>query len=166
MPAPASLGLGNSEVVPRPRLAVAAALVALAVGACDKGSRQERFCGKLVKEHEQLAVVPSDPGQLDDYLNRYRQLEKIAPLAIEDDWRTITDLMVAVASEDLSDPAAADRLRDRAVAATKSVDAVRLYALKTCGVDLVIGTVATTSTTTPGRPPTSTAPATLPPTVP
>ena len=154
----------------RPRLAVAAPVVAvLLLGACDKGSREDRFCEKLTKEYRQLAVVPSDPGQLDDFVNRYRQLEKITPLAIQDEWKTITDLMVAVESTDLSDPGAADRLRDQAVAATKAVNVVRLYALDTCGVDLVLGTVAPSSTTTPGNatstvPPTT--PATLPPTLP
>jgi hypothetical protein len=160
-------------LVRRPRLAIAAPLIAaLLLGACDKGSREDRFCGKLTKEYRQLAVVPSDPGQLDDFVNRYRQLEKIAPLAIQDEWKTITDLMVAVESTDLSDPGAADRLRDQAVAATKAVNVVRLYALDNCGVDLVLGTVAPTapsSTTPPGNvsstaPPTT--PATLPPTVP
>src|SRR5262249_16297832 len=97
------------------------------------------------------------------------QLEKITPLAIQDEWKTITDLMVAVESTDLSDPGAADRLRDQAVAATRAVNVVRLYALDTCGVDLVLGTVAPSSPTTPGHPSSTsppTTPATLPPTVP
>ena len=66
----------------------------------------------------------------------------MAPLAIDEQWQTVTDLIVAVATEDLSDPATADRLRDRAVAATKAVDEVRLYAQHTCGVDLIVAVTA------------------------
>ncbi len=165
MPAAGVRSLGDCGFV-RPRLAVAALAAALLLGGCDKGSREDRFCGRLAKDHALLAVVPSDPAQLDAYVNRYRQLEKVAPLAISDEWSTITDLMEHVASTNLSDPAAADKLRDEAVAATRSVDVVRLYALKTCGVDLVLGTLAAPSTTGPGSSRSSTVPSTAPATLP
>jgi hypothetical protein len=94
-----------------------------------------------------------------------------------------------VATEDLGDPATADRLRDQAVAATKSVDQVRLYAKTTCGVDLLVaglpatpepstvpgattttippnGSATTAAPTTPAPTPPPTLPGTVPPTVP
>jgi hypothetical protein len=140
--------------------------VGAVLGACDPGSRQDRFCTRLAKERIELAAVPSNPGDLDDFVQRYRDLEKVAPLAIDEQWKTVTDLMVAVATDDLSDPATADQLRDRAVAAAKAVDDVRLYAQHTCGVDLILG-VAPTPTSAPGgvAVPTTVV-STLPPTVP
>jgi len=160
------------------RVAATLALVAaLASSACDKGSRADQFCAKLQKDHAQLSVVPSDPRQLSAYVNRYRQLAKVVPLAIDDEWHTVTDLMQSVASDDLSDPGAADKLRDKAAAAMKAVDAVRTYAQQTCGVDLALGSTTappTATTVVPGAPATPTAPtttraptpATLPPKAP
>ncbi len=164
--------LGDLVVVPRLLRVVSAALIAVTcLASCDKGSRQDRFCKKLAEDQSLLAVVPADPGDLDDFVSRYRELDDIAPLAIEDQWHTVTELVAAVATADLQDPAAADRLRDQAVAATRSVDEVRAYAQTTCGVDLLVAGVASTTTTTavpgatgPSTP--STAPATLPGTVP
>jgi hypothetical protein len=152
-------------VVSRLLASVAAAFFAVAlVAACDPGSRQDRFCAKLTKERALLGTVPANPGDLDDFVQRYRDLEKIAPLAIDEQWQTVTDLIVAVATEDLSDPATADRLRDRAVAATKAVNEVRLYAQHTCGVDLVL--LNTAPPAPAGGVPPTTVVATLPPTVP
>ena len=158
--------------VPPTRVAAAVALVAaLGLAACDKGSRADQFCAKLQKDQQQLSTVPSQPDQLEAYVNRYRQLAKVVPLAIDDEWHTVTDLMQSVASDDLSDPDAADKLRDEAVAATKAVDTVRTYARQTCGVDLTLGGTPTTTTTTTvaGAAPTTTrapTPATLPPRAP
>jgi hypothetical protein len=164
--------------VPRPLLAVVAVVTAVTVlGSCDKGSREDRFCKKLVDEQSLLAVVPQDPGDFDDFVARYRQLAAIVPLAIDDQWHTITSLVEDVATADLSNPAAADRLRDRAVAATKAVEQVRAYAQSTCGVDLVLATPGPVPSTAPGTPttvagsgapvtPPPTQPGTVPPTVP
>ena len=178
MPAPRVPGLGDSRVVPRSLRVVVAALAAVTLlGSCDKGSRQDRFCRRLAKDQSLLSVVPTDPGGLDDFVERYRQLDGVAPLAISDQWHTITELMVAVATSDLADPATADKLRDQAVAATKAVNEVRVYAQATCGVDLSLAgvpsagattvptTVAGAETTAPPTPP-PTLPSTVPPTVP
>jgi hypothetical protein len=152
-------------VVPRLLPSAAAAVLSVALlAACDAGSRQDRFCSKLAEERALLGTVPADPGDLDDFVQRYRDLEKIAPLAIDEQWKTVTDLLVAVATEDLSDPATAGRLRDRAVTATKAVNDVRSYAQHVCGVDLALLT-AVAATPGSSAPPT-TAVATLPPTVP
>ena len=157
-------------VVPRLlRVVIAAVATVTVVGACDEGSRQDRFCRRLGEEQGLLATVPTDPGELDDFVNRYRELAGIAPLAIEEQWQTITDLVEAVAIEDLEDPATADRLRDQAVAATRPVGEVRSYAQAVCGVDLLlIGAPATLpATTTAGTTTTLPAPVatTVPPTL-
>ena len=167
-------------VVPRLlRVVIAAVATVTFVGSCDEGSRQDRFCRRLGDEQGLLATVPTDPGELDDFVNRYRELAGIAPLAIEEQWQTITDLVEAVATEDLEDPATADRLRDQAVAATRPVEEVRSYAQAVCGVDLLLigapatlpatTTAGTTSTTLPAPVATTVPPTlagTVPPTVP
>ena len=174
MPGPERQTLGNSVVVAHLPRVVASVLVAVTfLGSCDKGSREDRFCRKLADDQQLLAVVPENPGDLDDFVNRYRELDRTTPLAIEEQWHTITELVVAVAEADLQDPTTADRLRDQAIAASRSVDEVRAYAQATCGVDLVLGYVGATATTAApgaGAPPESTAPpnaaGTVPPTVP
>jgi hypothetical protein len=132
----------------RAALGIVVAVVVLA--SCDKGSREDRFCGRLADDQALLAVVPTDPDELDEFVERYQELADVAPLAIEEQWRTITELVEAVATEDLTDPAIADRLRDRAVAATRSIDEVRAYARTTCGVELVVAATSGTTTTVPG----------------
>jgi hypothetical protein len=129
-------------------LASIGAVVLLA--SCDRGSREDRFCRRLAEDQALLAVVPSEPDQLDAFVERYQELADVAPLAIEEQWRTITELFEAVATEDLTDPATADRLRDRAVAATKPIDEVRAYARTTCGVELVVAATPGAVTTVPG----------------
>jgi hypothetical protein len=120
------------------------------VASCDEGSREDRFCRRLAEDQALLAVVPGNPDQLDAFVERYQELADVAPLAIEEQWQTVTELFEAVATEDLTDPAAADRLRDRAVAATKPVDEVRAYARTTCGVELVVAATPGAVTTVPG----------------
>ena len=156
-------------LVPTVTFAVAVAVL----GSCDKGSREERFCKQLAAVQDELSVVPQDPADLDQFVGRYRKLARVAPLAIDEQWATITELVEAVALADVTNPLTADRLRDQAVAATKAVDDVRSYARSTCGVDLVLGTTTgavtpTTGapTTTPGAPPPTTSTGTIPPTVP
>jgi hypothetical protein len=176
MPAAGRHRLGDSGVVPRPLLAVVVVAAVTVLGSCDKGSREDRFCKQLAEDQSLLAVVPQDPGDFDDFVARYRQLAAIVPLAIDDQWHTITSLVEDVANADLSNPAAADRLRDRAVAATKAVDQVRAYAQSACGVNLVLATPGAAPSTAPGTPTTaaaggapatpSTQPGTVPPTVP
>ena len=135
---------------PHLRAVLATVVAVVLLASCDKGSRQDRFCRQLADDQALLAVVPTDPDELDAFVERYQELADIAPLAIEDQWRTITELFEAVATEDLSDPATADRLRDQAVAATKSIDGVRAYARTTCGVDLVVAATPGAATTVPG----------------
>jgi phage tail protein X len=174
MPPGARAGLGDSAIVgPHLRavlatLAAPAALVVLV--SCDNGSREDRFCDRLADDQALLAVVPTDPDELDAFVERYQDLAAVAPLAIEQQWGTITELVEAVATEDLTDPATADRLRDRAVAATRPIDEVRAYARTTCGVELVVAATpgtATTETTLPGTTTTTLpAPGTVPPVAP
>jgi hypothetical protein len=137
-------------VGPHLRAVLAAVAAVVLLASCDKGSRQDRFCRRLAEDQALLAVVPTDPDELDAFVERYQDLAGVAPLAIEDQWQTITELFEAVATEDLSDPASADRLRDRAVAATKSIDEVRAYARTTCGVELVVAPTPGAATTVPG----------------
>ena len=137
MPPAGGAGLGDSAVVaPHLRAVLATGAALLVLASCDKGSREDRFCERLAEEQALLAVVPTDPDELDAFVERYQDLADIAPLAIEEQWQTVTELVEAVATEDLTDPAAADRLRDRAVAATRPIDEVRAYARTTCGVEL------------------------------
>jgi len=160
-------------VAPHLRAVLATGAALLVLASCDEGSREDRFCERLAEEQALLAVVPTDPDELDAFVERYRDLADIAPLAIEEQWQTVTELVEAVATEDLTDPATADRLRDQAVAATRPIDEVRAYARTTCGVELLVAARPGTATTVPGAttiPGTTTttvpAPGTVPPVAP
>ena len=151
MPPSGGAGLGDSAVVaPHLRAVLATGAALLVLASCDKGSREDRFCERLAEEQALLARVPTDPDELDAFVERYQGLADIAPLAIEEQWQTVAELVEAAATEDRTDPAAADRLRDRAVAATRPIDEVRSYARTTCGVELRVAAPSGASTTVPG----------------
>ena len=126
-------------VVPRLLRAVLAAVAAVTVlGSCDEGSRQDRFCRRLAEEQGLLATVPTDPGELDDFVNRYQELAGIAPLAIEEQWQTITELVEAVATEELRTRRPPIACGTRPWPPPAPSDEVRSYAQTTCGVDLLV----------------------------
>ena len=82
----------------------------------------------------------------------------MTPLAIEDDWDALTDLVRTAATMDLADPAAQDALAAKVFASDAAAKNVLAYAKDRCGVDLSGAIPApsdTTTTTAAPTPPTS-----------
>lgn len=154
----------------RPRrfdAAVAVFAVTLATGslaACSDTDRSaERFCGEIAREVPFLEGPFVEPGDIDDLVGRYEKLDRITPLAIEDEWRTITELMKLASDVDPSDPRSRQEVADAAYKAERSARDVAIWVETTCGVAMpdVVGVEGSVPVTIPPQAPaTSMTPAT------
>jgi hypothetical protein len=149
--------LGNSCPV---RRVLPIALAGFVLAGCHGTSRtQAHFCDSLRKGAPVLSAAIASPGAADIVVQEFVALGKVTPLAIEDDWNTLADLVQTADTMDLADPAAQSALATKVFAADAATKNVLAYAKDRCGVDLSgdIPANATTSTTTAttATPPTS-----------
>ncbi|MBM3800053.1 MAG: hypothetical protein ACKO36_08115 [Actinomycetota bacterium] len=138
--------------LPRPGLAfgiVAVAATGLA-GCSDTDRSAERFCGEIAQQVPFLEGPFVEPGDIDDLVDRYEKLDRITPLAIEDEWRTITELMKMASDVDPSDPRSRQDVADAAYKAERSARDVAIWVETTCGVAMpdVVGVEGSVPVTT------------------
>ena len=112
-----------------------------AVACSDTEHSGANFCGALEKQLPALTgplIATSDIG---DLLSRYKSLAKITPLAIEDDWKTVTDLIDQAAVVDPEDPLSRQELADAAYKAERPARNIAMWVESTCGLAMpdVIG---------------------------
>ena len=119
------------------------AIVVMTLGAScsDTEHSGANFCGALEKQLPGLTgplVATSDIG---DLLSRYKSLAKITPLAIEDDWKTVTDLIDQASVIDPEDPLSRQELADAAYKAERPARNIAMWVESTCGLAMpdVIG---------------------------
>lgn len=130
------------------RLAVVAGVMGLGlllaplVSSCSDPDRSaENFCGQLAKELPALDAPLAEPDDVGDVVKRYRRLDAITPLAIEAEWRTLTELMELAADVDVADPASRQAVADAAYKAERPARDVAIWVETTCGLTMpdVIG---------------------------
>lgn len=122
---------------------VAAVLgVTTMVTACSDTDRSaNRFCGELNRSLPDLTAEPVDGNDVDQLVRRFRQLNGITPVAIEDEWQALTDLVELAAASDPLDPASGQSLADAAYATERPARDVERWVEATCGFQMpdVIG---------------------------
>ena len=96
----------------------------------------------------EIAELPATPEAIDATVERYERLLDVAPLAIEDDLRILTELFQAAADMDASDPDSVQAVVDQAYYSEQSATNVSEWVLETCGVDISTGLVVTPPATT------------------
>ena len=99
------------------------------------------FCTQLNQQLPGLSgplVISSD---IKDLVKRYEKLDRITPLAIQDDWHTVTELMSQAAEVDPQDPLSRQELADNAYKAERPARNVTAWVEATCGFEMpdVIG---------------------------
>jgi len=127
-------------------------LVIYATQACSDPERGgANFCAQLKQQLPGLTgplVISSD---IKDLVKRYEKLDRITPLAIADDWHTVTELMSQAAEVDPQDSLSRQELADNAYKAERPARNVAAWVKATCGFEMpdVIGVEGkiTTSTT-------------------
>jgi len=129
---------------------VATVVAAMVVAGCHGPSRtQAHFCDRLRRSAPVLTAPVASPAAGRAVVQEFEDLAKVTPLAVEDDWNALTELVRTAATMDLGDPAAQNALADKVFATSAAAKAVLAYAQDRCGVDLS-GAVpdATTPTST------------------
>lgn len=130
---------------------VVAVATALLAGCSDTDRSAERFCGEIARQIPFLEGPFVEPGDIDDLVDRYETLDRITPLIIEDEWRTITELMKMASDVDPSDPRSRQDVADAAYKAERSARDVAIWVETTCGVAMpdVVGVEGSVPVTIP-----------------
>lgn len=129
----------------------------LALGCSDDGpGDSERFCGEVQANTAALVAVPESVGDIDGFIERYRRVGELAPLAIEADWQALILNLETASTVEPADPDSVQRAARQAYATERSAVAVKNWLLANCNVDL--GPVATIVPQAPPPPPATTVP--------
>lgn len=141
---------------------VVLAVAVFGFGCSDPDRSGARFCGELSTKVAGLSGPLTTSNDIGDLVDRYESLDDITPLAIRDDWHTITELLRSAEDVDLADPRSRQDLADAAYKAERSAREVARWVESTCGIAMpdVIGVEGpdpvTTTTTIAVSPPTLT----------
>ena len=136
----------------RRNLVVAVLVVPLLLAACGSDRTGSAFCAQLGREIPGIGARVTTKREISAMVDRYERLLDRAPLSIEDDLRTMTDLLRLAARVDTNDKDEVQRLADATYAAKRPSDKVRAWVKSTCAVDISTGStiapprVATTTT--------------------
>lgn len=135
------------------RTPMAAVLVAtLFLLACGSGRSGSAFCAQLGREIPAIGARMTTKREISAMVDRYERLLERAPLSIEDDLRTMTDLLKQAAKVDTNDKDEVQALADATYKSKRAGDKVRAWVKSTCAVDIATGStiapprVATTTT--------------------
>jgi hypothetical protein len=100
-----------------------------------------RFCAEVQEHTAELTTRPATLDDVDGFVELYRRIGRVAPLAIEPHWQALTLNYETASAVDTSDPESMENARAQAYATEESAVAVRDFLLSRCNVD--IGPVAT-----------------------
>lgn len=104
------------------------------IGACSDPDRSAgHFCAELQAELPALTTPPSTPKEVDRLVARFKRLNRLTPLAIEEQWQILTDLVDKAADVTLDDPASRQELADAAYKAERPTRELTSWVEATCG---------------------------------
>ena len=131
----------------------AVALVGAACSGGDPSGDAERFCGEVQANTAALVTAPASEDEIDGFLDEYRRIGELAPLAIEPHWQALVLNYETASTVEPADPESVQRAVGRAYATERSAVAVKDWLLTNCNVD--IGPVTTIVPPAPPPPPTT-----------
>lgn len=85
----------------------------------------------------------ADAAAIESTAELYRSITSIAPLAVQEEWRTMTSTVEAAAAVDPNDPASVQSVTDMARSSQHAASAISDYTTKICGVTIVTATTTT-----------------------
>ena len=122
------------------RLCVLISAAVITLAACSSPARTAtNFCRQLQLELPEIAQPTATPAEVSALVSSYERLGKVAPLAIEEDWQALTNLVKAAAEVDAADPASVQAVADLSYATQKNATAASNWVNETCGVDISTG---------------------------
>ena len=118
------------------------------IAACSSDSSpatDAQYCATVSTNLDQLNA-PSivDAVGIEATSNLYRSITVLAPLAVQQEWQTMTSNLLAAAAVDPKDPASVQKIADMARSSQHAATTIADYTSKVCGV-----TLATPTTTLP-----------------
>ena len=121
--------------------AIAAVLaVATLTSACAETPRTAtNFCRQLALEVPAITQPTATQTEVSEMLDRYKRLGKVAPLAIEEDWQSLTELLAVASRTNPNDAESVQAVIDMSYATEKAADAAAKWIRETCGVDISTG---------------------------
>lgn len=124
-----------------PALALTVVAAMTVIGCSDPDRSGANFCAELAGELPGLSGPIGTSDDVDALVDRYERLDRITPLAIEDEWAAITELIRQAADVDVSDPRSRQELADAAYKVERPARDVSTWVESTCGLDMpdVIG---------------------------
>lgn len=124
-------------------------VAALSVTACGSTPRTAtNFCRQLENEIARMTESPVTPSAINDLVERYERLLEISPLAVEEDWRALTEMLRMTANMDAADEESIQAVVDEAYATERSAQDAQQWVITTCGIDISSGAAVTPTATT------------------
>ncbi len=122
------------------RVAATVFTVIVLTTACAETPRTAtNFCRQLDLEVPEITQPTATPAEVSQMLDRYKRLGKVAPLAIEDDWKSLTELLTIASRANPNDAESVQAVIDMSYATAKAADASAKWIRETCGVDISTG---------------------------
>lgn len=119
-----------------------AVLLLVTVTACSDTDRSaNRFCGELNSSLADLTAEPVNGDDVGSLVDRFKDLNAITPIAIEEEWQALTDLVELAADSDPLDPASTQAVADAAYRTERPARDIERWVEATCGFQMpdVIG---------------------------
>jgi hypothetical protein len=115
-----------------------------AVSACSSDtppSTDGQYCAAVSANLDQLnAPAIADDAAVAKTSELYRSITSIAPLAVQQEWQTMTSNVEAASAVDPSDPASVQKVADMTRSSQNAASAITDYTRKLCGVTLGVPT--------------------------
>ena len=122
------------------RVAATVFILAVLTNACAETPRTAtNFCRQLALEVPAITQPTATPAEVSQMLDRYKRLAKVAPLAIEEDWKSLTELLTVASRVNPNDAESVQTVIDMSYSTQKAADASAKWIRETCGVDISTG---------------------------
>lgn len=134
----------------RPVVVLVVVTLALGSGGCSDGEVRDGgvYCAALQAAEPTLDADVTSELDITARIALYQQLHDQAPLAVEDEWQQVVDLLTAASTVDLTDQSAVAALSDQAFSTTKAAASIVDHAASLCGISLpAVGRLAPPTST-------------------
>lgn len=111
------------------------------VSCSDTDRSATRFCGTLKSTLPDLTNTVASSDDISALVDRFKTLNDITPLAIQDEWQSLSDLVQLAADTDPLSPESRQALADAAYQAERPTREIERWVEATCGFQMpdVIG---------------------------
>ena len=120
-------------------LALISCLGLLVVSCSETPRTATNFCRQFAKEAPFIGDPPVTAADVAAMLARYERLSKAAPLVIEDEWKSLTELLAVASRVKSIDPESVQAVIEMAYSTEKDSAAVAEWTRETCGIDISNG---------------------------